>query len=125
MREQGGAKAPLGGLEEHRRAQFQVFAYHLGRVTDGRTENARRASFGFRHLPGDLEETCRAILSDQLHVLVFLNIGMDPRMTQLGALRLAPAPCATWGHPPTSALPTLAYLSPRHPTNPQHPQTTS
>ncbi len=103
-------KDHLGWLEEHRRDRFQIFAYHLGRVTDARTEDARRISFGFRHLPGDLEETCRAILADQLHVLVFLDIGMDPRMMQLGALRLAPVQCSTWGHPPTSGLPTIDYF---------------
>jgi protein O-GlcNAc transferase len=44
-----------------------------------------------------------------LHVLVFLDIGMSPRMAQLGALRLAPVQCTTWGHPLTSGLPTIDY----------------
>jgi len=104
------AKDHLGWLEGHRRNRFQIFAYHLGSETDAQTDRARRASFGFRHLLGDLEETCRTILADQLHVLVFLDIGMDPRMMQLGALRLAPVQCSTWGHPPTSGLPTIDYF---------------
>ncbi len=110
LRNHSVAKDHLGWLEEHSRDRFQIFSYYLGSEADGRTEDARRASFRFRHLAGDLEETCRAILSDQLHVLVFLDIGMDPRMTQLGALRLAPIQCTTWGHPMTSGLPTIDYF---------------
>ena len=109
LRNHSVAKDHLGWLEEHNRDRFQVFSYYLGSEMDARTEDARRASFRFRHLPDDFEETCRAILSDQLHVLFFLDIGMDPRMTQLGALRLAPVQCTTWGHPVTSGLPTIDY----------------
>jgi predicted O-linked N-acetylglucosamine transferase (SPINDLY family) len=110
LRNHSVAKDHLGWLEEHNRDRFQVFSYYLGSENDSRTEDARRASFRFRHLPDDLEEICRAILSDRLHVLVFLDIGMDPRMTQLGALRLAPIQCTTWGHPVTSGLPTIDYF---------------
>ena len=35
---------------------------------------------------------------------------MDPLMTQLAALRLAPIQCVTWGHPVTSGLPTVDYF---------------
>ncbi len=42
------------------------------------------------------------ILDNQLHILVYLDIGMDARTTQLAGLRLAPVQCVTWGHPITS-----------------------
>jgi predicted O-linked N-acetylglucosamine transferase (SPINDLY family) len=98
----------LGWLTEHDRNRFEVYTYHLGEWAA--TDEARRASDRFRHIPGDLERTCRAILADNLHILVFLDLGMFALMTQLAALRLAPIQCATWGHPVTSGLPTVDYF---------------
>ena len=56
----------------------------------------------FCHLPNAVEDVARAISSDNLHILVFLDIGRVPIMTLLGALRLAPIQCVTWRHPVTS-----------------------
>jgi predicted O-linked N-acetylglucosamine transferase (SPINDLY family) len=67
-------------------------------------------SHAFYHIPGDLEQMCQQILSDQLHILVFLDIGMHPTLTQIAGLRLAPVQCTTWGHPITSGLPTIDYF---------------
>lgn len=103
------SRTHLGWLEAHSQDRFEVFAYHAGSRTDDWTEDARRASAVFRHLPDDMEEACRAIVSDRLHVLVFLEIGRAERMTQLAALRLAPVQCTTWGDPVTSGLPTVDY----------------
>jgi len=106
---QSVAKTHLGWILAHQRDCFEVFVYHIGDQTDGWTEDARQAGSVFRHLPGDLEETCRAVLADRLHVLVFLDIGMDMRTIKFAALRLAPVQCTTWGHPVTSGLPTVDY----------------
>jgi predicted O-linked N-acetylglucosamine transferase (SPINDLY family) len=100
----------LGWLVEHDRSSFEVCAYHVGKRVNAVTDEARRATDHFHHIPEDLEGTCRAILAENLHILVFLDIGMDPLMTQLAALRLAPIQCVTWGHPVTSGLPTLDYF---------------
>ena len=102
------SKTHLGWLVEQDRNGFEVFTYHLGDWAA--SEEARRASDHLRHIPQDLEQSCRAILADDLHILVFLDIGMYPLMTQLAALRLAPVQCATWGHPVTSGLPTVDYF---------------
>jgi protein O-GlcNAc transferase len=52
---------------------------------------------------------CRIIRDDDLHVLIYPEIGMDPATLRLAALRLAPVQCASWGHPDTSGLPTIDY----------------
>jgi protein O-GlcNAc transferase len=45
-------------------------------------------------------------------VLIYPEIGMDPMAGRLGALRLAPSQCVSWGHPATSGYTTLDwYLS--------------
>jgi predicted O-linked N-acetylglucosamine transferase (SPINDLY family) len=60
--------------------------------------------------PNQMERIAQHILDNQLHILVYLDIGMDPRTTQLAGLRLAPVQCVTWGHPITSGLPTIDYF---------------
>jgi predicted O-linked N-acetylglucosamine transferase (SPINDLY family) len=100
----------LGWLQYHNRDRFEVYAYHVGRATDAITDDVRRCSMRFRHLPDAFEETARAIRSDNLHILVFLDIGMAPITTLLAALRLAPIQAATWGHMTTSGLSTVDYF---------------
>jgi protein O-GlcNAc transferase len=100
----------LGWLRQHAPERFVVYAYHVGRKQDAVTEEVRRVSRFFRQLSSSLEETCQAIRNDELHLLVFLDVGMDPVTTQLAALRLAPVQCAAWDHPITSGLPTIDYF---------------
>jgi protein O-GlcNAc transferase len=100
----------LGWLRDHDRKRIEVYAYSMGAEPDKTTELVREASTRFWQYEGDFEAACRAILDDELHVLVHLDIGMDPIMAQLAALRLAPAQCMTWGHPVTSGLPAVEYF---------------
>ncbi len=99
-----------GWIREHDKDAISVFAYHVGPKTDSTTEEVRKFVGTFRHLTDSLEETCRAILNDQLHILVFLDVGLEVITTQLAALRLAPIQCAAWDQPITSGLPTIDYF---------------
>lgn len=103
-------KLSLGWLRNSNRKQFEFYCYHINRQQDIRTQKFRLYSDVFHHIPDDLEAICTQIISDQLHVLVFLDIGMQPQMTQIAGLRLAPIQCTTWGHPVTSGLPTIDYF---------------
>jgi protein O-GlcNAc transferase len=100
----------LGWLRGHRQDKFAVYAYHAGGKTETTTGEVRRASRHFRQLSDSLEESCKAILADQLHILVFLDVGMAPVMTQLAALRLAPIQCAAWDQPVTTGLSAVDYF---------------
>jgi predicted O-linked N-acetylglucosamine transferase (SPINDLY family) len=51
----------------------------------------------------------RQLDRDNLHLLVYSDIGMAPITLQLAALRLAPIQCKGWGHPVTTGLPTIDY----------------
>ncbi|HEY9666684.1 MAG TPA: glycosyltransferase, partial [Coleofasciculaceae cyanobacterium] len=64
----------------------------------------------FYHINGTLEDVCQQVITDQLHILVFTDIGMDPPTTLVAGLRLAPVQCMAWGHPITSGLPTIDYF---------------
>jgi predicted O-linked N-acetylglucosamine transferase (SPINDLY family) len=54
--------------------------------------------------------TSHAIRRAQLDVLVYPEIGMDPRHQALAALRLAPVQCALYGHPATSGSAQIDYF---------------
>src|SRR5205807_137825 len=100
----------LRWLQGHDRDRFEVYAYHVGVLTDHVTEDVRRASTKFGHFPDSWQEAAQAIRRDNLHVLVLLDIGMHPAMTLLAGLRLAPVQCMGWGHSVTSGLPTVSYF---------------
>jgi Glycosyl transferase family 41 len=59
-----------------------------------------------------LERIARSIAVDALDVLIYPEIGMEPLIEKLAAMRLAPLQCALWGHPDTTGLPTIdVYFS--------------
>jgi hypothetical protein len=47
------------------------------------------------------------IAHDQIDVLIYPEIGMEPLIEKLAAMRLAPTQCALWGHPVTTGLPSI------------------
>jgi len=106
------AKWMLGWLKDCDRDKFEIFCYHTGSYVgkDFITQQIRLSSDFFYYIPDNLEATCQQIFKDQLHILVFLAIGMWAPTTQLASLRLAPIQCSTWGHPVTSGLPTIDYF---------------
>ncbi|MEG4068174.1 tetratricopeptide repeat protein [Microcoleus sp. Pol11C2] len=106
------AKWMLGWLKDCDRDKFEIFCYHTASYVgkDSTTQQIRLSSDFFYYIPDNLEATCQQIFKDQLHILVFLAIGMWAPTTQLASLRLAPIQCSTWGHPVTSGLPTIDYF---------------
>ena len=110
FRNLSAAKYFSGWIREHNKDVVSVYAYHIGAKTDSITEEIRKSSDTFRHIPNSLEEMCRAIMDDKLHVLVFLDVCLEPVTTQLASLRLAPVQCAAWDQPITTGLPTIDYF---------------
>ncbi|OKH30363.1 hypothetical protein NIES2119_31090 [[Phormidium ambiguum] IAM M-71] len=88
---------------------FEIYCYYINNQIDSITEEFQKHSNCFYHIPDNLEATAQQIIADKLDILVFLDIGMTPLMTQLAALRLAPIQCAAWGHPVSTGLPTIDY----------------
>ena len=104
------AQMTIGWLKKRDRNKFKVYSYAINAEKDSKTIDFQMYSDVFHQIPDDLEAVCQQIINDQLHVLVFLDINMYASMTQIGALRLAPIQCTTWGHPITSGLPTMDYF---------------
>lgn len=106
-------KIPIKGWAERLdRDRFQLFGYHTQAWRDHRTEEAVAAFDRFVQGPRATAGWGETIRGDDLHVLIFPEIGMDPMTARLAALRLAPVQCSSWGHPNTSGYPTIdCFLS--------------
>ena len=80
----------------------------------------------FRHadrtvvLPAALAAARHQIAQEQLDILFYADIGMDPMTYFLAFSRLAPVQCVTWGHPVTTGIQAVDYfvsselLEPKH-----------
>jgi predicted O-linked N-acetylglucosamine transferase (SPINDLY family) len=111
FREHSNWKIPVKGWLSHLdRQRFRVFGYHTGSQQDAETKTAAGLCERFVQGPLPLDRWRQSILEDAPHVLIYPELGMDPRCAQLAAQRLAPVQCASWGHPETSGFPTIDYF---------------
>jgi predicted O-linked N-acetylglucosamine transferase (SPINDLY family) len=99
-----------GWLRHCDRQSFAIYCYYTGNSPDPVTQQFQDYSDAFHHIPHNLTAVCEQIRADQLHILIYPEIGMDPQTMQLAALRLAPVQCVAWGHPVTTGLPTIDYF---------------
>lgn len=113
----------LGGwLRYCNKEQFEIYCYYTGEYTDTFTQECRKYSDVFHQIPGNLETVCEQIIADQLHILVYPEIGMDAQTVKMAGLRLAPVQCTAWGHPVTSGIPTIDYFLSSELMEPKHGQ---
>lgn len=90
------------------RSRCSVYLYQLGDQLDETSAELAAAADHVRRLPGaPWLPSARAMARDQLHALVFPELGMDRRLLRIAALRLAPVQAVSWGHPVTTGLPTV------------------
>ncbi|MDJ0948740.1 MAG: tetratricopeptide repeat protein [Alphaproteobacteria bacterium] len=101
-----------GWLQSLDRDRFEVFCYHTGRRRDVATTWAVQNSDKFVQGPFRIEEWAQRIDADQLHAIIFPEIGIHAWTMGIASLRLAPVQMACWGHPETTGLPTVdCFLS--------------
>ena len=103
-------KIPIKGwIENIDRKRFNLYGYYTGKWKDTETEVARQFFNQFIENTYSFENLCQIIRDDNLHVLIYPEIGMNALAVRLAALRLAPVQCTSWGHPDTSGLQTIDY----------------
>lgn len=100
----------LGWLKYADRERFEIFCYDVDSFLNFENVDARIYSDYYYHFYDNVEAICEQIRQNNLHILVFLDIGMNEIMTRLGSLNLAPIQCLAWGHPVTSGLPAIDYF---------------
>jgi protein O-GlcNAc transferase len=99
----------ITGLDASR---FERYVWYTGASADARTAALRSTVEHFAEPSGSFDDLALAIRASELDVLIYLDVGLDPRQQALAALRLAPVQCAAYGHPITTGLATIdAYLT--------------
>lgn len=96
----------IEGLDRER---FDVHIWHGG----GEDDNTRRIAAGvsgFVQTQADALTLARVVREARLDVLLYPEIGMDPKHQALAGLRLAPVQCVLYGHPATSGAPNIDYF---------------
>ncbi len=90
-------------------AQIEVFIHACG-TRDAFTDDIAKRVDQLRFFDDEASTLARVstgIAQDALDVLIYPEIGMEPLIEKLAAMRLAPLQCALWGHPVTTGLPTI------------------
>jgi predicted O-linked N-acetylglucosamine transferase (SPINDLY family) len=101
-----------GLIERLDRSRFQVTVIRRERQDD---ELARRIDASADRVvtcpnPRDLVAARELIAEQELDVLFYPDIGMEPWTYLLAFARLASVQCVTWGHPITTGLSTVDYF---------------
>ena len=96
----------IEGLDRER---FDVRIWHGGGEDDSTRRIAGCVS-RFEQTRAAALTLAREVRKAQLDVLVYPEIGMDPKHQALAGLRLAPMQCALYGHPATSGAPHIDYF---------------
>jgi predicted O-linked N-acetylglucosamine transferase (SPINDLY family) len=99
-----------GWLQRLDPERFRIHAFYVGTRDDAETALARSRAGRFDSGPRSLRQWVESILSSEVDVLIYPEIGMDTTTLKLASLRLAPVQAASWGHPQTSGLPTIDYF---------------
>ena len=87
---------------------FKRFVYYGDNKFDHITNDIKQhVDLFFSHT--DVGQLINQIFQDNLDVLIYLDIGMRPKIQILSSLRLAPIQCNTYGHPVTSGFKNIDY----------------
>jgi predicted O-linked N-acetylglucosamine transferase (SPINDLY family) len=97
----------IEGLDAQR---FDVRVWYGGGTADANTQRIAAKVSAFVQTQADALSLARVIREAELDVLVYPEIGMDPKHQVLASLRLAPVQCALYGHPATSGAPNIDYF---------------
>ena len=107
----------LGWLKYCDKSKFEIYIYDISGSAENIKKNnlqlredLRKYSHNFKFVSGTIDNICATLVSDKLDILIFTELGLDPKMTLLSCLRLAPIQCTTWGQPMTSGSPNIDYF---------------
>ncbi|MBK8726919.1 MAG: tetratricopeptide repeat protein [Holophagaceae bacterium] len=90
-------------------ARFERIVFSFEEPHDDIGRGIREAADRFVVLPFNLIDARRLIADQQLDVLFYQDLGMEPTTWLLAFARLAHVQCVTFGHPDTTGIPNLDY----------------
>jgi predicted O-linked N-acetylglucosamine transferase (SPINDLY family) len=106
----------LGWLKYCDKSKFEIYVYNIVDSPEdellGLKIDFKLYSDKFYSIPRNInwDDACTKITNDQLDILIFPDLGLDPIFNFLAYLRLAPIQCNSWAHPVTSGSPTIDYF---------------
>ena len=89
---------------------FEVIVFRSPGKGDHRSEIIDRAADKVVSLHKKLERDWEVIEDEELDILFYPDIGMDPYTSFLSFARLAPVQAVSWGHPDTTGIPNIDYF---------------
>jgi predicted O-linked N-acetylglucosamine transferase (SPINDLY family) len=99
-----------GIIEKLSRRTFAVSVFSFPHARNADCEQVSRCADHVVVLPPVLDAARDRIAREQLDILCYVDIGMDPLTYFLAFSRLAPVQCATWQHPVTTGIRTIDYF---------------
>ena len=88
---------------------FKKLVYYVdNRIDQNTLEIREKVDYFYNH--SSVDQIINQIIKDNVDVLVYLDIGMSPKIQILSSLRLATVQCSTWGHPMTSGFKNIDYF---------------
>jgi protein O-GlcNAc transferase len=103
-------KLMRGIMAELSRSTFSVTVLMFPQNPDPVSEFIVRQADRNVILPLTLDAARQVIAQEELDILFYPEIGMDPLTYYLAFSRLAPVQCVTWGHPDTTGIRTIDYF---------------
>lgn len=92
------------------RDTFEISLFHTQPVVNRMSQSlVSRVDHEFK-LPLELAKCQKIIAEQELDILYYPDLGMEPLTYFLAFARLAPTQCVTWGHPLTTGIPTIDYF---------------
>lgn len=99
-----------GLIKQLDREKFEVIVFRNRDRQDSIGRFIEEAADKVVNLPSDLTDARQAIAGEQLDILHYTDIGMEPLTYFLGFSRLARVQTVAWGHPNTTGIPNIDYF---------------
>lgn len=99
-----------GWMEHADRTRFEIHLFPLASERDWMTDFLARQVDVVHPAAMETATAVRQIRDSGLDVLVYPEVGMDPLVFRLAALRLAPVQCVAWGHPISTGFASIDYF---------------
>ena len=88
--------------------KFSTYVYSVSNLID-ETTNLIQKNSNFFYNSIDVDSLINKISSDNIDALIYLDIGMEPKIQILASLRLASVQCLGIGHPVTSGMTNIDF----------------
>ncbi|MBF0173713.1 MAG: tetratricopeptide repeat protein [Magnetococcales bacterium] len=92
------------------RNRFFVHVFYTGTLQDASLRSIMRGCDDFHEIGPRSARLIAAIRATNPDILIYTDLGMDPTLNLVSALRLAPIQCNAGGHPITSGLQHMDYF---------------